>query len=275
MSDSASSNFAGDGTSANLDGNGLSAQITSPTGIATDGTYLYITQDTTHLIRRIHLTSGAVISLAGETNSSGNVVGSGTSARFDTPTGIAFWPSSGGGIPNRLIVADTTNRQIKVIENPENQSTVSVSLLAGNGTLNSNDDSTGSSAGFISPKYLAMAGDYQSVYVSQSSCIRKINLSHPYAVSTPYGDCGTTGNLSGALTISTAAFDGLRGIRVYEGHLYAVDSGNNRIIKINLSSHLLTVLGSGPGWNSANGLSVGIFGLIFGDSTLHKIYMTQ
>jgi len=79
--------FAGTGTAGNVDATGTAAAFSSPQGITTDGTYLYVADTGNHTIRKILISSVAVTTIAG-TGTAGNVDATGTSASFYNPSGI-------------------------------------------------------------------------------------------------------------------------------------------------------------------------------------------
>ena len=81
------STLAGSGTSGYTDGTGTSAQFKHPIGVAVDGAgNVYVADQENHRIRKI-TTSGVVSTLAGSTY--GYTDGTGTSAQFDYPIGVA------------------------------------------------------------------------------------------------------------------------------------------------------------------------------------------
>ena len=128
------STLAGSGTPGNADGTGTSAQFSYPTGVAVDGAgNVYVADRVNHRIRKI-TTSGVVSTLAGST--SGYTDGTGTSAQFKNPSGVAV---DGAG---NVYVADFSNHRIRKIT-----ASGVVSTLAGSGTPG-NADGTGTSASF-------------------------------------------------------------------------------------------------------------------------------
>lgn len=62
---------------------GSEAHFNHPSGIATDGTYLYVADTDNHTIRKITMTSGKVRTLAGTPSLIGLIDGTGTEARFN------------------------------------------------------------------------------------------------------------------------------------------------------------------------------------------------
>jgi hypothetical protein len=100
--------IAGDGTYACVDGTGTLAQFRWPRSITTDGTDLYLTDEDAHVVRKIVVATGVVTTIAGEIDTSGDVEGIGSDARFDNPCGIVY---TGGA----LYVVDSGNFKIKKI----------------------------------------------------------------------------------------------------------------------------------------------------------------
>src|SRR3990172_11035652 len=70
------------------DGVGSDARFNYPEGVTTDGVYLYVTDTGSHVIRKIRIDSGAVVTLAGRRGQTGSVDGAGADAMFRTPSGI-------------------------------------------------------------------------------------------------------------------------------------------------------------------------------------------
>lgn len=98
------------GTEGSADGTGTAASFNGPMGIAIgpDG-HLYIGEWGNHTIRKITLSDGVVTTIAGIAGTSGKANGSGASATFYRPIGLAFDASG------NLYVADHSNHQIRKI----------------------------------------------------------------------------------------------------------------------------------------------------------------
>ncbi len=139
----------------------LAAGIQSPTGIANDGTYLYVTNETQHTITKVSMATGVVTILAGSTGMTGSVDGTGTAALFNNPTGILY--NNG-----KLFVVDTQNYTIRTIDTATAVVTTFAGLTGNSGTT----DGTGNTARLSVP--LALATDGDILYLSDNYTIRKI-----------------------------------------------------------------------------------------------------
>ena len=97
------------GTWGSADGTGTSAKFKYPSAVAVDtGGYVYVADQSNYTIRMI--TPGGVVStLAGLAGTSGSTDGTGASARFDSPTGVAV--DAGGNV----YVADVNNYSIRKV----------------------------------------------------------------------------------------------------------------------------------------------------------------
>ncbi|MGD0275413.1 MAG: carboxypeptidase regulatory-like domain-containing protein [Syntrophales bacterium] len=97
------------GSSGSADGIGSAARFSSPQGITTDGTNLYVADASNNTIRKIVISTGAVTTLAGAAGSSGSIDGTGAAALFNSPQGITTDGTN-------LYVADTDNNTIRKIQ---------------------------------------------------------------------------------------------------------------------------------------------------------------
>lgn len=70
------------------DGTGADAQFEYPSGITTDGTYLYVADSQNYTVRKIEIATGAVSTLAGKAGGYGQLDGVGEAARFLRPKGM-------------------------------------------------------------------------------------------------------------------------------------------------------------------------------------------
>jgi prepilin-type N-terminal cleavage/methylation domain-containing protein len=154
--------LAGSGTAGFADASGTSAQFNYPSGIAVDTTgNVYVGDSNNGRIRKI-TANGVVTTLAGS-GAYGFANGTGTSAQFNSPAGVAI------DTAGNVYVADTGNHRIRKIT-----SGGVVSTLAGSGTPGFADGS-GTSAQFYNPYGVAVDAS-GTVYVADrdNSRIRKI-----------------------------------------------------------------------------------------------------
>ncbi len=79
--------FAGDGTGATTDGTGTTAQFHGLRGMTTDGTNLYVTEQSGNVVRKIVIATAVVTTLAGDGNAA-STDGTGTAASFNAPQQI-------------------------------------------------------------------------------------------------------------------------------------------------------------------------------------------
>ncbi len=145
-----------------------SGTFSSPSGIYTDGTYVFVADTGSNTIRYVVISTGSYAILAGSTSgTAGFADGTGTAALFNTPSGI----TSDG---TNLYVADKGNNVIRKIV----ISTGVVTLFAGSSSGASGfANGTGTAALFNAPS--SIASDGTNLYVSDAgnNSIRKIVIS--------------------------------------------------------------------------------------------------
>ena len=142
--------------------------FTGPTGLTTDGKFLYICDTGNQLIRYLQLTrdtNGYLVgTLAGGYNEEGSTDAIGTAARFKGPRGITtdgFW----------LYISDTGNNPVRtvVLTSP-----YQVSTLAGKSGASGSDNGTGSLARFSALTGITSSGTKLVVADSGNNLIRQI-----------------------------------------------------------------------------------------------------
>ena len=211
------STFAGTGGFGNVDGIGTAASFWEPNGITIDPSgNLYVVEVFNHQVRKI-TPAGVVTTFAG-TGAAGNIDGIGTTASFDTPTGITT------DAAGNIYVAEINNHQIRKIT-PSGV----VTTLAGSGVAGS-ADGVGTLASFNQPTGIVTDAS-GNIYVTDGGnhIIRKVSPTG--VVTTIAGLAGVTGNINGNATSST--FNNPIGITVdIDGNLLISDFSNNMIRKI-------------------------------------------
>ena len=218
------------GTAGNLgyaDGTGSAAQFKNPYGVAVDGVgNVYVGDTGNHIIRKI-TSAGVVTTLAGTPGVFGSSDGIGTTAKFDSPQGVAV---DGSG---NVYVADSFNDTIRKIT-----SDGIVTTVAGRAHNFGSADGIGSAAQFDYPTSVAVDGA-GIVYVANAYTIRKITGAGVVTTlgGTP-GSQGLTDGTAGAARF--ALFTGSmfpttvlpQGIAAdFAGTVYVADTGNDTIRK--------------------------------------------
>jgi sugar lactone lactonase YvrE len=219
------------GSSGTADGTGLAAMFNYPDSITTDGTNLYVTDESNQTIRKVVIATGVVTTLAGTAGSSGTADGTGSAARFDSPDGITTDGTS-------LYVADTSNQTIRKVV----IATGVVTTLAGTAGSSGIADGTGPAARFDNP--IGITTDGTSLYVGDynNQTIRKVVIATG-VVTTLAGT--TPGSADG--TSSAARFDNPIGITTDGTSLYVADYNNHTIRKVVIASRVVTTLAGTAG----------------------------
>ena len=254
---------------------GASGSFRNPYGIAIDAAKnLYVSDTLNNTIRKV--TPARVVStLAGSAGLFGPSDGTGTSARFNFPIGLAV---DGAG---NVYVADAKNSAIRRIT-PAGVVTTHAGALAQFGST----DGPAATARFFLPYGVAIDGD-GTLYVADSGnhTIRKITAAG--IVSTLAGSAMQAGFVDG--TGTSARFNSPWGIAVdRSGVLYVSDNQNNAIRRVTPSGAVSTLAGSSAGLTGAQdgtagaarfdqprGLTVdgsgNVFVVDYGNNTLRQI----
>ena len=158
--------YAGTGEEARRDGAVNEAAFAQPSGLAIDGTTLYVADAESNTIRSVALPPhNTVTTLAGgDLFDFGDQDGRGDAARLQHPLGVAVHDG-------RVIIADTYNHKIKMLD-PRSGN---VSTLAGTGAPGYVDGAA-SRAQFYEPGGVSVAGDTIFVADTNNHVIRTIDL---------------------------------------------------------------------------------------------------
>eukprot|EP00698_Gefionella_okellyi_P006317 TRINITY_DN15694_c0_g1_i2.p1 TRINITY_DN15694_c0_g1~~TRINITY_DN15694_c0_g1_i2.p1 ORF type:complete len:500 (-),score=71.23 TRINITY_DN15694_c0_g1_i2:16-1515(-) len=209
--------LAGTGEAGFLDGKGAGTRLAGPSGLSYDGMYtVYFADSNNHAIRKLHLVTGMVVTIAGS-GLAGKNDRFGPMAQFDTPTDL-FW--CGDGV---VYVADKRNEFVRLLIPPKRAAPEGGVSLA-----------TCCYRGFM---YIADAFNHR---------VEVLDM-HTNVITTLAGS-GLEGFTDGPL--AEAQFAEPRGLAVDgKGILYVADYGNHRIRRIDtLQMGVVTVAGTGvPG----------------------------
>jgi sugar lactone lactonase YvrE len=224
--------LAGSEGEGSADGVGAAARFSFPSGVAVDASGIAYVSDSNGTIRKI-TSAGVVTTFAGHAREFGSEDGTGSAARFATPSGIAV-----DAFGNVYVLDHSLHTLRKVT--PAGV----VTTLAGLPGESGDEDGTGTSARFFRPIGLAVDG-FGNLYVADTSnnTIRKVT---PAGVVTTFaGTAGQFGSADG--TGSAARFDGPGGVAVDgSGNVYVADTYNGTIRKITPTGVVTTLAGS-PG----------------------------
>ena len=223
-----------------LDGIGSSAAFVAPDGVALDQAgNLYVTDFTDCIIRRLApvvvggKTNWSVTTIAGSAGVNASNDGTGSSAFFDSPDGIAV---DGLG---QVYVADSANETIRKISPTlvAGQTQWVVSTIAGSVGVSGTNDGTGGLAQFAGLGSIAVdRGGNLFVPDSGNATIRMVRpivaSGHTnWNVTTIAGLATVTGSDDGTGTV--ARFNAPYGITMGPaGNLYVTDGANNTIRRI-------------------------------------------
>jgi sugar lactone lactonase YvrE len=224
------------GTAGNVgsgDGPGSWALFSHPSGVAADSAgNVFVADSNNSTIRKV-TKGGDVSTLAGTAGQPGSADGSGSSARFSYPSGLAVDKAG------NIYVTDFDSSTIRKVTGDG-----VVTTLAGSPGQLGIEDGTGAAARFGNPNGVTVdsAGN---LYVADSgnSTIRKITGAG--VVTTLAGSPGQSGSLDG--TGSGARFAYPVGIAVDSwGNIYVADSGSSTLRKVT-SGGVVTTIGGLPG----------------------------
>jgi streptogramin lyase len=222
------------------DGTGAAAQFDNPQGVAVDSSGNTYVADMWNATIRMITPGGVVTTFAGSPGQLGGSDGTGSSARFNRPNGLAM---DGSG---NLYVADTGNNTIRKIS-PAG----AVTTLAGTAGQGGNSDGTGANARFNQPRGVSVDGT-GNVYVADSNnnTVRKVTPGG--VVTTLAGNPNQNGSADG--TGSAARFNGPVGVAVDgAGNVYVADAYNSTIRKITLAGVVTTLAGTANQGGSSDG----------------------
>ncbi|MBP9163482.1 MAG: hypothetical protein KBF99_09880, partial [Leptospiraceae bacterium] len=242
--------LAGTGTQGSLDGTGTAAKLDNPRFLTTDGTYLYLSDYNNDCVRRVHITTGVVKTIAT------------SSSLLNDPRGLVVYNNKLYVLNNsldRLREVDISTGSITTVvssglSSPRNMTIIGTDLYIADSGADEILKATigtwvltsfvGSSAGYLDEtgnlaKFRDLEGmttDGTSLYIADTGNhnIRKITVPGG-VVTTLAGQTLASASNSGytnSTTYTVARFKSPRGITSDGLNLYVFDTGNNAIRKI-------------------------------------------
>src|SRR5438477_264154 len=224
------------------DGTGSAARFNYPDALTVAGTTLYVAEAYNSTIRKVTST-GVVTTFAGTSGAFGNINGTGSAARFNSPYGVAATTT---GI---IYVADSGNHEIRKITPAKAVTTFAGSATTDGGGIGSSDG-TGRIARFNYPNAVAVSGATVYVGDTYNHTIRKITSNG--IVTTFAGTAGIPGSADG---IGNAAqFYRSFGVAADKaGNVYVADASNSTIRKITSAGVVTTLAGTAGVVGSTDG----------------------
>jgi thiol-disulfide isomerase/thioredoxin len=157
------STFAGSGTEGRRDGPLLEARFSQPSGITSDGKFLYSADSEANVIRIIDPGKGEVRTLAGaDAFEFGDTDGQGAAVRMQHPLGVFAFD-------DKILIADTYNHKIKELDLQKR----TVKTLLGTGKPGQKD---GRAASFYEPGGLSVANGKLYIADADNHAIRVVDL---------------------------------------------------------------------------------------------------
>ncbi|MFZ0761795.1 MAG: hypothetical protein WAM69_17755 [Candidatus Sulfotelmatobacter sp.] len=231
---------AGNGTAGYSGDGGLatSAEVNQPNGLVLDASGNLYFSDTGNNVVRMVNASGIISTIAG--NGTAGFSGDGeaaTSASLNSPHGLAF---DGNG---NLYIADNLNSRIRVVSGL-GTSKVTINTYAGDGAQGaSGDGGLATSAAIGLPRGVLVSGGILYISNSGQSRIRGVNMTS-HIINTVAGT--TTGYDGEGNPPLDAMFLAPTGMMVdSKGDLLIVDTGNDRVRKMNAAQTTVTTIAGG------------------------------
>jgi sugar lactone lactonase YvrE len=230
------------------DGVGAAARFNHPSGLACDGTHLYVADSDNALIRRVDLVSVEVAGVRGQTitiagGAHGSLDGRGLSAGFVDPFGVA-WDGAG-----TLYITDFESHVVRALA----LATGEVTTIAGTPNVAGGYDGMGADARFDGPAGIA-ADRLGHLYVADSygRTIRRVTLADG-SVTTFVGEYTIIGGADGPGALARLAAPGwLAGDGA--GNLWIADPENHAVRRV-VARDVATQVGHG--FDGAYGVAFG------------------
>ncbi len=162
--------------------------------------------------------------------------GGGTSTPFSAIIGLTLDDAT---TPTKIYVANADNQTIQAVDLTTNALTTLAGLAGNAGTANG----TGSAARFYEPFAVTMLGGDLYVADTNNYGIRKVTTGG--VVTTVAGNLGTSGSADGTGTAAT--FSVIKGLTGSGNYLYVLDTYNQTVRKINITSGVVTTMAGNAG----------------------------
>ena len=220
--------------------------VANPYGIvyAADQDMLFVTNVYNHLISSVNPWTGAAALLAGS-GSAGRADGTGSSASFNTPVGIAYDAAA-----DTLFIAEEFNHLIRIVATAA-PNTGEVTTLAGGGSRNGNAagcvNGVGSAARFYGPRGMTLRAGVLYVADLYNDAVRTVTV-QTATVATLAGACGLLNGFSNGIG-TNAYFASPQAVEL-DGPgttLYVADQWNNLVRNVSIATGAVGIFAGGGG----------------------------
>jgi hypothetical protein len=218
------------------DGVGANAQFFYPYGLTLLNNKLYVADWWNNVIREIDLTTNNVVTVAGEHGNREWNDGIGLNAGLS----VLFGLTNDG---TNIYFSDSNSNTIRKLD----PTTYEVTTLAGTIGAPDNVDDVGAAARFHTPALLDTDGTYLYIPDVGGHVIRQLELA-TNNVTTIAGTYGVTGSADGFGLAAT--FSSPSSVKYDNGFLWIVDTGNDLIRKMNLTTGEVTTVVGATGFNT-------------------------
>ena len=252
----------GCGTPGFIDGAGTAAAFNNPRGMALAGEFLYVADQGNHAIRRIHINSDDVVTVAGTGKAASSSVTAGlkpVEVGLNAPGDLVFWSG-------KLLIAMTGLHQIWRLSLVAN----TIDVFSGSGREGLADGPPGL-AMFAQPAGLAMLENRLYSVDSGASAIREIDLETGVVntlVGTGLFECGNRDGIATAARLQ-APLD----IAADSEHqmLWLVDSYNNKLRRIGMKTRNVATVMQDHALDEPGGLAFHNNTLYIANTNRHEI----
>lgn len=245
--------------------------LTIPGGVAIDGAgNLYIADTDNNIVREVNLTTGSIVTLAG--NGQPGYTGDGDLANsanttLNSPEGITV------DAAGNLFIADTGNNVIREV----NASTGIITTIAGGGatpdTCTGSTDSIGdgctATSATLSAPYGVAFDPSGNMYIPDSgnNRVRVVSASHIITTFAGTGAAGYSGDTKAAAQAELYSPFGVACDAA--GDVYIADAQNHVIRKVNGTTHIISTV---AGNNTSSSYNDGKSGYTYGNNQSGELY---
>jgi sugar lactone lactonase YvrE len=198
-----------------------------PTGIANDGTHLYVMDTNNNRVRKVDLAGNTVTNIAGTTTAGYINNATGTTARFSSPRGIAY-----SSTQNALYIGDYGNHAIRKVDLAS--ATFAVTTFSGTNTMGAADGGTRAAARYYYPWGITLttpAANEMFVWEYSAKRLRKVGITTD-TVNAIAGSPPNFGAVNG--TAAASKYYSFQGSVRVGNYIYASDAGNHCIRRISM-----------------------------------------